>query len=195
MSAFNRRMLWFGVFIAIVLGALMELFPSLEGVSRVDLLSKSGLGYASHEIPLTDAEVSLYEHTTVSKRWYQFGPHSFALVVVDASRNRHAVHDPLYCFRGSGWLIRSKEVFELEGGKACLLRMTKNSESHETIYWFSTGTSRHASVFRYWLQTTLRRLTLGRSGQEPVMIILQSLGEDSPDWRTIVDQFGPLYDL
>jgi hypothetical protein len=180
----------------LIFGGLWDRVFINESQPRVDHLPKFGLGYAGLDLPLTPAEKSLYKQTYVIKRGYELGrSNRFVLIVVDGTRNRHAVHDPLYCFRGAGWGIDVNRILPIEGGKARFLKMSKSNKARETIYWFSDGRVRHASMGRYWFQTTLRRLTLGLSGQEPVMVILQPFGDDLFSWQKILKQFGPLTEL
>ncbi len=65
----------------------------------------------------------------------------------------------------------------------------------ETAYWFSTGRQRHTSVIRYWFQATLRRITLGRSDKEPVLIMIQSEEDHTLNLGEVLDQFGVLFDI
>ncbi len=181
--------------LSIILSTIYEKYTPNPGKSVVDTLPKSGFGYNSRDILLTPSEISIYSDARVLKRWYKFGYHSFILIVVDGSRNRHAVHDPLYCFNGAGWKIHVKNKIKIDGGWAYLLKMSKDGVHREVLYWFSDGYSRHASVVRFWFQATLNRLTLGYSNQVPFMVILQPFKDNQPDWQKILDQFGLLYDI
>ncbi len=195
MSDFIRKLLWGALVIAVILSTLYEMYDPGVGRSQVDNLPKSGFGYTSRDVPLTSAELSLYSDARVIKRWYQFGHYSFIIILVDGREDRHAVHDPLYCFNGAGWRILEKTAIDIDGGWAHKLKMSKNDEHREAIYWFSDGSSRHASITRFWFQATLNRLTLGFSGPIPFMIILQPFGDSQPNWQKILEQFGVLYEL
>lgn len=57
----------------------------------------------------------------------------------------------------------------------------------ELLYWFSTDKSSDHSLPRYWFETTLRRITLGQCGCEPILVLFHpttnptnSTGIDSP---------------
>jgi hypothetical protein len=191
----NQIFLWIAFFSVLVFSAIVELFPLPDAGTRLDTLPGSGTLFSSRDLPLTTGEISIFGQARTVKRFYQFGKQRFILVVIDGSMNRHAVHDPLYCLSGSGWQIKAREGVDIEGGRADLLQLSKKDLQREALYWFSDGSSRHASVIRYWLQTTLRRLTFGRSGPEPVLVILQSIGNDRPGWRTLIDQCGLLFDF
>ncbi|HPW67959.1 MAG TPA: exosortase-associated EpsI family protein [Deltaproteobacteria bacterium] len=129
------------------------------------------------------------------KRYYGFGADELVLIAIDGAGNRHAVHDPMYCFRGAGWRIWNKTVAPVEGGEALLLQLEKYGRIRETAYWFSNGRQRHISVMRYWFQATLRRITLGRSDKEPVLIMLQSVEDHPLNLGEVLDQFGVLFDI
>lgn len=94
-----------------------------------------------------------------------------------------------------GWQVRNKTLVPIQGGEALLLQLEKDNMIRETAYWFSNGRQRHTSVMRYWLQATLRRITLGRSDKEPVLIMLQSVEDHALNLSEVLDQFGVLFDI
>ena len=69
------------------------------------------------------------------------------------------------------------------------VQLKKNDRTAEAMFWFSDGTERHSSALRYWLQTTLRRLSLGRSGEEPLLVILQPLTGTALQWDRLLVRF------
>jgi len=195
MNSRSQILLWCGLIVAIVFGVLIELFPLPDAGDRLATLSRSGPGYASRDVPVTSGEAQIFKQARVVKRLYQAGNQRFMLIVIDGGQNRHAVHDPLYCFRGAGWKIAGSDDLKHEIGNARLLLLYKNNQMREVLYWFSDGSYRHTSVMRYWMQTFLRRLSFGLSGREPVIVIMQSIGSDSLNWRKIIDQFEPLFEV
>jgi hypothetical protein len=114
------------------------------------------------------------------------------MVAIDGSRNRHAIHDPTFCFRGAGWVISKGGEFPVPGGHAKLLTLRKEGRTIEVMYWMSDGRTRYGSALHYWWQTTLRRLTLGHSGEEPILFVLQPATGDSLDWQLLFQQFPEL---
>ena len=80
-------------------------------------------------------------------------------------------------------------------GSAELLRLTNGDDTREALHWFSDGEQRHALPMRFWWQTTLRRLTLGASGEEPVLVILQPFDKRSLDWRAILEAMPALFEF
>ena len=113
------------------------------------------------------------------------------MMVIDGGTNRHAVHDPVYCFRGAGWTVRERRLFPLEGGSAAVLKLARGGadEEQEAMYWISDDQRRYVEPWRYWWQTTMRRLTFGHSGAEPVMVILQPASTGAFDWQRLADHF------
>lgn len=144
-----------------------------------------GLGFRSHPFPLTPEESDRLRHVDVLKRLYQVGNQKFILMVIDGSRHRHAIHDPLYCFSARGWKQHAEHKIQLRHGQARKVVMEKQGRTAEIVYWFSDGQVCHHSIMRYWWQTTLRRVSCGWSGPEPVMVTLQPLGENRLDWTRI----------
>jgi hypothetical protein len=186
MSGTTRKLLWLGLALAVGLGLLWQFFPLPDAQDRVAALPKSGIGYTSQDLPLSPETRQVVGQARVLRRAYQLDGQQVTVWVVDGSRNRHAVHDPLYCVRGGGWQILSQRVFPIAGGEARLIRALRDGHETESLVWFSDGRTRHASAPRYWWQTTFRRLTLGGSGPEPVLVIVQPLDARAVNWRRLL---------
>ena len=195
MSNLTRMLLLLGVVVALLFGLSSAKHADKKQPSRLDHLPINGSGYAGRDLSLTKGEQSVFGNARVVKRLYHFGRFPFVLMAIDGSRYRHAVHDPTYCFRGMGWEVAHRTPIPFEGGKARLLTLVREQEKRRVLYWFTNGASRHSSVIRYWFQTTLRRLTFGLSGPEPLFIILQPAGDSAPHWHRVIHHFGPIHDL
>lgn len=195
MSRRAEALLWTALSLAAALGILVDLSRRYEPPSRIVSIPVSGLGFASTEVPLNQSERGIYSRADVIKRCYQVGKNRFLLIAIDGTRNRHAVHDPLFCFTGAGWKVASREDFPLESGQGALLHLRRKGERQDVLYWFSDGRSRHASVVRYWIQATLRRVTLGRSGKEPILVMIQSVSGEPVDFPKVIEMFGVLSDI
>jgi len=195
MKSGARWALWVALGLAIGVSLVWEWVPLGDASARIDGLPLNGLGYAGRELPLTDGEKSIYEPARVVKRLYQVGSQKIVLVIIDGSRNRHAVHDPTYCFRGAGWDTVASRDSTVAGGSARRLTLARQGRKVEALYWISDGTVRHASSPLYWWQTTLRRLTFGRSGAEPLLVVLQPFGDEPVDWNRVLGQFPALLDI
>lgn len=170
-------------------------FPLAGAEERLGALPRSGLGFASMEIPLTGEEDAVLGRVHVIKRLYQVRDQRFVLTVIDGAADRHAVHDPLYCFRGAGWQVLARERFAVPGGSAALLKLSKGNENREALFWISDDETRHAEPMRYWWQTTLRRLTFGHSGAEPVLMIAQPYQAERVSWKNLAADFPQMFML
>ncbi|MHB8522062.1 MAG: exosortase-associated EpsI family protein [Limisphaerales bacterium] len=176
-------------------GALWSFYPLPDAQQRIDRILKRGGQFAGADVPLTEREQVALGRVRVLHRRYEFKGRGFLLTVIDGTRNRHAVHDPRYCFQGAGWRIAAEKQLSIPGGVATWLRLTQGKRVAEALFWFSDGASRYSSVPRYWWEATWRRATLGRCGGEPVMVVLQAYGDDPPDWGMLVDELVGAFGL
>ena len=195
MNPNRRRLLWALLAVAVVVGAVWEFFPLRDARARLNDIPTYGLEFTGRDIPLDKNEAGSFGKVSVLKRLYQFRRYRFVLLVIDGARNRHAVHDPVYCFRGAGWQTVMQESLPVSGGEVRRLRLRRKGRETDAVCWFSDGATRYSSALRYWWQTTVRRLSLGRSGEEPVLVILQPYGEAEIDWREILREFEPLVSI
>jgi hypothetical protein len=192
MNPLAKKILWLALALAVGLSLVWQFVPLRDAGARLDAMPLRGFGFSGRDLPLAEVETSIYQPARVLKRFYQVGRQQVILIAIDGSRNRHAIHDPTFCFRGAGWTIGNARDIPVAGGYARLLSLRKDGRSVEAMYWMSDGHSRHASTLRYWWQTTLRRLTLGRSGDEPVLFVLQPANADSLQWELLLSQFPAL---
>lgn len=188
-------LLWLAIGVALVLAGLWQYFPLIDAGARLDGLPVKGLFFDSRPMPLNPAEREIYGSARVLKRLVRMRGQAFTLTVIDGTRNRHAIHDPLYCFRGAGWEIRAAAEVHLPHGTARAVSLGQADRQGEAVYWFSNGRQAFTTATRYWAETTLRRLTLGRSGEEPVLVILTSVDRRTPDWAGILAIWPELMQL
>lgn len=168
---------------------------SIDGSRQLEEIPASGLGFRSRTLPLAPGERETFARLDTVKRAYDVGGRRFVLLVVDGSRNRHGVHDPSYCVRGAGWTVETSTDVDAPKGRVKLCRLRRGDETAEILYWFGDGTRRHGSALRYWIDASLRRLTLGWSGREPLLVLLQPLGDGKVDWTWILENSRPLFAL
>lgn len=180
---------------ALLLVAFVWSRPLPEAVSRLGQLPPSGAAYQSVEIPLQPAETDFFRGARVVKRLYRLADHSsFVVLGIDGNGNRHAVHDPMFCFRGAGWEKAGSERVALTRGEGKWVRFVKGPEKWEVIYWFTDGQTQHASPLRAWLQSALRRLTRGLSGPEPILVLVQPGETGEIPWTSAGRWFSVLLD-
>jgi len=176
MKSTSQIALWIFLAIAILLGLIWQLYPLQDARHRMNTLPVIGAGFEGRDLPLSPLEENFFKNVNVFKRLYVVNNQIFFVTALDGTHNRHVVHDPYYCFRGAGWEILSEKKFPLPNGNANIVEISKGSERKTAIYWFSDGTSQFTSPWKYWWEATLRRLTLGWSGPEPILIMIQPLG-------------------
>lgn len=173
--------------------ALVWSRPLSPGPTRIDDLPKKGMTYQSVDLPLEGGEEDFFRGARVVKRLYRLVDRSTLVVIgIDGSGNRHAVHDPLFCFRGGGWVTRSTEPVTLAYGAGRHIRLERGPEKWEAIYWFSDGHTQHASPVRAWLQSAVRRMTRGYSGPEPILIVIQPGDASQIPWDSAGKWFSSL---
>lgn len=191
----TSSLLWIGLAFAIALGALWQFYPLPDAKPRLEALPLNGPRFSAINAPLSPFEKTFFMKIDLLKRVYTFDQEKAFIYVLDGTHDRHLVHDPFYCFRGAGWEKLSQETFPIPDGHANLVRLTKNGHIKNTLYWFSDGQTAYTSPLRYWWETTLRRLTLGKSGNEPVLIVIQPLDKENLNWNKLKDDFPELFKL
>lgn len=192
MISWPRKILW-GVLALAVLGCIgVDLFPRRQAPSRLGHIPLKGLGFNGKDLPLTPAENSVYNRASVLKRIYQAGPSQFVLIAIDGSNDRHAIHDPLYCFRGAGWSVTGENSTPLPGGYGMRVRLARGKETAEALYWITDGEHRHASAMKAWWGSVTQRLTPSRPARAPVLMVLQPVIGTSVNWEDLLNRFTEL---
>lgn len=187
----RRRVLAAGALaLAIGLGLMWEFFPAAKSPSLISALPLQGDGFVGEDLDFSDTEREQFKDVEILKRYYQVAEDGFILLAIDGAGNRHAVHDPYFCYRGSGWNIVSEQDVPVDGGTVRVLQFRKGEKLKECVFWFTDGRVRHASAMRYWWQTTLRRLSFGHSGTEPVLVVLQAHGANTTQWSDIATRLS-----
>jgi len=191
----TAKWIWIALLPTVALGLLWQYYPLTDASPRLARLTPRGLMVESRDMALTPTEEANFSGTHVIKRLAAFGRDRVILIVVDGTRNRHAIHDPLFCFRGAGWEVTAQEPVPLEAGVGRLLKLRQKQNEAEALYWFSDGQHQFAGPLEYWWKTALRRLSLGRSGPEPVLVILSSTGDNPPNWPQLLKAWPDLQEL
>jgi len=144
----------------------------------------------------TAAEIDILGEALAIKNVYQIKNQHFLVLVLDGAKNRQAVHDPMHCFYSGGWSVDQSTHLATLKGAATELKIRKPDRKTEVLYWFSDGNKHHHSPLAYWIRATLRRLTLGLSGEEQVLIVIQKLSDpQSTYWSTLFDALPKLNEI
>lgn len=180
----TKMTIWWGLAVLSAgLAVAWRLAPLPDAGERLEWL-EAGAGRKWVELGLNETEREFFGPARVERRVSAGGGAPVVVTVVDGSRRRRVVHDPEFCFRGAGWGVAEERAWPLPHGEGRWVRLVDgDGKQLEALYWFSDGRRAFASPLRYWRETTWRRLTLGRSGPEPVLVLLVPAGDGAVDWR------------
>jgi len=195
-----RTWQWISILLAIVCTLFWEYYPLEDAVKRLNKLPTQGANYLGRDIALSDNERAIFKDVHIIKRQYIVNNEPYAISIIDGTHNRGLVHDPTYCFYGSGWKIIEKKYIKVPKGEAVVYTMVRGFMRKQALLVFSNGRSQYTSMSRYWRETVLRRLTLGYSHEEPVRIIVQTLrplskSTPAPNWEDFVRNFPELWEI
>jgi len=195
MKKLVRRSLWCGLGIALIYCLALDLMPSSKKETRLTKLPLQGIGFTGQDLPLNAAEQNVFQRATVVKRIYQCGKNRFVLLAVDGAGDRHAIHDPLYCFAGAGWTVKNGSTTQLPGGQGRILQLTKDGQTAEAVYWITDGEHRMASASQAWWQSLKRRICLERNTHAFVLIVLQPVADGTINWKEVLSGFPELLSI
>jgi hypothetical protein len=182
----KQRILWLTLALTVGIALGWPMIPLKSAHDRLAALPGSSPDFQARPLELS-AEDRAFLGKAESAQFLiaMRGGGRLVLSVIDGTGNRHAVHDPAYCFSGAGWKIQSKTLVKLSSGDATRVSLAKGDEKSEALWFFDNGTKQFTSPMDYWLATSLRRITLGHSGDEPVLVTLRSLPGESVDWDRV----------
>ena len=189
------KLLWLAFAILVPLGMIWEIYPLSDASSRLAEFSRNSTGVEFLDMPLSAGEQAIFSGATVVKRLAVVGNNRAVVTVIDGTHDRHAVHDPVFCFRGAGWEVTGQETVPLGKGFARLVHLRQDKDIAESLYWFSDGNEQFDRPLLYWWKTALRRLTFGGSGMEPVLVVLTSTGGTLPNWPELLKAWPGLQKL
>jgi hypothetical protein len=182
----KRPILWCALLLTAIVTLVWPLFPVPSAATRLASIPSSSPDFQSSPLELSAADRAfLGEAEAVQSLIAMRGGGRLVLTVIDGTRNRHAVHDPSYCFSGGGWQIRAKRAVKVPSGEATWVCLAKDTKRTEALWFFDDGQHQFNSPFAYWLKTSTRRATLGRSGAEPVLVTLRSLPDEAVNWDRV----------
>lgn len=194
-SQWARVLRWATVLVAVLAGALWHFVHLPDASNRLGALPSSSGEVVAQEIPLTHAERAVFGNAKVVKRQYELGQQRFLVEVVDSSRERHANLDPLFALRSEGWNVDNTREISIPGGTARHLDLFRQSGKTEAMVWISDSKVRHTSESRHWWQSILRRVTLGVSGPEPVLVIVQPINGQTLAWSEVFARIPALLEI
>ena len=196
MRILSRQWLWVALGVMVLFSLLWSRVPTGRSSVRLQALPLKGFGFVGQDLPLNQTEQQVYREAEAIKRLYLARGQRFILTAIDGARDRHAVHDPLYCFRGDGWQVVRQQTLAVPGGRAKLLTLARSGRQTEVVFWFSDGRERHDSVWRSWWLGLRHRLSLGQAGgHEPSLVLLQPVDNEAPAWNSVFAQCPFLFEI
>lgn len=188
-----KRWFFFVLLAAIILSLGWDYIPLANSVDRLAQLRESGALIGAENLPLSAEDLAALKGAEAIKLCSHFEGRDWTLIAVDGTRNRKFIHDPQYCFQGTGWKCVEKKKLQLTKGKAEILKFTRDGETKLFAYWFDNGTRSFHSMPEFLFQATLRRITLGLSGHEPVFLTLYPSGNGPTleEWKSVGQNLVP----
>jgi hypothetical protein len=182
----KRIFLWCALILAVGVTILWPMIPVASAEGRLASIPQSGPDFETRPIELSPEDKAFLGEARAVKYLIIMRDRSqLMLTVVDGTKNRHAVHDPSYCFSGAGWRIQAKDSVKLSSGEANLVSLVRENSKTEALWFFDDGKHQFTSPIEYWIATSSRRATLGRSGAEPVLVTLRGLTGEPVDWNRV----------
>lgn len=183
----RESLLWLALGFTVLFGCFWDALPPVREASRLSRLAGQGRGYRSIELPLVREEKESLGAATSLKRLYRAQGQSFVLIGVDGARERHAIHAPDTCLRGSGWVVVRRNRVDIPGGEGEEVVLKKGERTRKALYWYSDGTRRHASFFRCRVESALRRFTRGYLNAEPLLLVLLTRPGEDANWDELLE--------
>lgn len=182
----NRKTLWVALAITALVAIVWPLIPVPSAEARLAAIPTSSPDFQSQPLELSIADKTFLGNAQAVQRIISARRcGNFVLTVIDGSRNRHAVHDPAYCFSGGGWSVLTRKSVKLASGDAIWVSLGKDGQTAEALWFFDDGKKQFTSPVEYWFKSSCRRATIGRSGDEPVLVTLRSLPENTIHWDRV----------
>ncbi|MEI7954111.1 MAG: hypothetical protein WCJ66_02965 [Verrucomicrobiota bacterium] len=182
----KRYMLWGGLIVAAIIMLVWPCLPIPSASGRLAAIPTATADFHSSPMDLNpDDRTFLGKAEAIQRLIEMRGGGHVILTVTDGSKNRHAVHDPGYCFAGAGWQIQAQTSVKVSSGDATWISLAKGTQTAQALWFFDDGKQQFDSPIEYWLKTSARRATLGRSGPEPVLVTLRSIPNEPVDWDRV----------
>ncbi|MEI6674115.1 MAG: exosortase-associated EpsI family protein [Verrucomicrobiota bacterium] len=182
----KRPVLWFSLLLTVLITVGWPMIRMPSATMRLAAIPSSSPDFQARELEISAADRAfLGKAEAVQFLIAMRGGGHLVLTVIDGTYNRHAVHDPNYCFSGAGWQVQSQTAVKVPSGNAAWVTLTKETQTTEALWFFDDGKHQFASPVEYWWATSLRRVTLGRSGAEPILVSLRSLPGEPVPWDRV----------
>jgi hypothetical protein len=178
MSQKQILMLFSGLFVLVLLALLVRGLELPDASTRIKNFPRQGTMFQSKQVPLTDFEKDMLGTASGYKAIYLWQGLRYAFTIIDGTRNRQAVHDPRYCFRGAGWANTADRTVDFSGGQARRVELEQSGVKSEALFFYSDGENVFDRPLEYWMRATFRRWFRHLGGDEPVLVMIQPVDPD-----------------
>lgn len=165
--------LFSGLLVLVLIALFLRQIELTDASERIEAFPSSGPLFSSRPVALTEFERDMLGEAEGYKAIYLWKGLRYVITIIDGTRNRQAVHDPRYCFRGAGWEITQDETIDFAGGRARRVSLVNAGVESEALFFYSDGETVFASPFEYWVRATVRRWLRRYGGEEPVLVMVQ----------------------
>lgn len=164
---------------------LIDLLSSTPALSQPPELPLTGSGFFAEDIGFTTAEATMLARVPVTKRRYIVDAQQVLVLAMDATANRHAIHDPTYCLQGAGWRVAVDEQRSVPAGHVRVVRAERAStgEVRRIVCFFRSGDQLYTTTARFLGDFVIARWWPGKTRPLTFMIAVTT-GHDgmTEDW-------------
>lgn len=187
-----QKALWPVMLLSLACGTAWSIYPVPGAAARLREIPLERGIFHGRDINLTEREKIVLGRVDLIHREYAFAGRSAYVTVIDGSKDRHAVHDPRYCFQGAGWKVLEEKRRPVPGGEGTWIAAEREGRKFEAAFWFSNEGRRYSSVGRYLWDTVVRRVTFGRLGGQPLLVVFQSYNDRPIEWSQMETMINEL---
>ena len=194
----QNKVLGVALALAVILTVIWDNVELEDAAQRIQAFQNqpSATRVQVQNLPHSPTEIEILGEALAVKNLYQISDQQFLVIVMDGTKNRQAVHDPTHCFHSGGWTIDQETELPSAKGFAKQLQIHRPNQNAEVLFWYSDGKKHHSSPFTYWMKSTLRRMTLGTSSEEQVLVIVQKLSpSETTHWHSLFEVLPSLIEI
>lgn len=148
--------------------------------------------FANKSIEPSMAEKNFHQSSDLYKKAFHINGQNVLVVIIDGKNDRHAIHDPEFCFKGSGWSISNSRKLPINGGQGNLIRLDKNGITSNCLFWFSDGHNKYSSFSQFVAATTLNKLKIWDTKSNLRAVCIQSFPGQPVDFSRLSKDFDPV---
>lgn len=168
-------------------------FPLPDASKRIASIPLDGSTFSGKNIPLTENEERFFGSANAIRRIYKISGDYYYITIVDGTLHRNALHDPYFNFKEHGWTIAGTKEITIPRGVATLVTLERGDTRGEGLFWYSDEEKHEATPLRYWFETVIRRITLGKFGKEPILVVVEPINRKTLEIETLEKNFPDIF--